>query len=467
MSHTATEAPIAEPIPMPELQIAPLPPPLPPSTLGQTPHEPTVRPWELELLISGALVFAMLQIPGELDAWIHGVQPKLDGGGMLVAFVVWYYLKLATYALAAGFAVHLLVRGYWVGAIGLEAVFPEGIRWDRTRTGPILREVQRARTPSLQRLIDGADRVASMIFGGAFALALMLVFSLLVGATIMMSAFGIARIFLPLGASLWVMVFAAMAYALPMMLATLVDRRMGDRLAPGSRLARTIRGVGVAYMRLQAIVPFAPLMSTLVTNLREKRGFRAGALLLVVGSIVLVQRDILMEAGGIHHDSYSYLPDDAGALGVATAFYDDRRGDDPEYAGSPFIQSDMVRDPYVRLFIPYRPGRHNDLIAAKCPAVRAAIPRGGLLSAARPEGDAAGRAVLACLTHLQPVTLDGKPIAPAFHFADEPKTGIRGIVAYIPVDGMAKGQHMLTVARVPPALGSGAPHPPFAIPFWL
>ncbi|MBV9111035.1 MAG: hypothetical protein JO306_16635, partial [Gemmatimonadetes bacterium] len=401
MSHTTADAPIAEPIPVPEMQIAP-PAPLPPSTLGQTPHEPSVRPWELELLISGALVFAILQIPGELDTWIHGIEPKLDGGGMLVAFIIWYYLKLATYALAAGFAVHLLVRGYWVGAIGLEAVFPEGIRWDKTRAGPILREVQRSRTPPMQRLIDGADRVASMIFGGAFALALMLMFSLLVGGSIMLAAFGIARMFLPLTTALWVMVLGAMVYALPMMLATLVDRRMGDRLPPDSRRARVIRGVGVTYMRLQAIVPFAPLMSTLVTNLREKRGFRVGAMVLVVGSVVLVQRDLLMEAGGIHHDSYSFLPDEPGALGVATAFYDDRRGDDPDYAESPFIQSDMVRDPYVRLFIPYRPKRHNDLVAEKCPAVRAAVPRGGLLSASRPQGDVAGRAVLACLARLQP-----------------------------------------------------------------
>jgi hypothetical protein len=127
----------------------------------------------------------------------------------------------------------------------------------------------------------------------------------------------------------------------------------------------------------------------------------------------------------------------------------------------------MVRDPYVRLFIPYRPKRHNDLIAQRCPAVRAAVPRGGLLSASRPEGDVAGRAVLACLARLQPVTLDGKPIAPAFRFADEPKTGVRGIVAYIPVDGMAKGEHMITITRVPSQLGSASPRPPFSIPFWL
>ena len=28
----------------------------------------------------------------------------------------------------------------------------------------------------------------------------------------------------------------------------------------------------------------------------------------------------------------------------------------------PYIQSDIVTDPYVRLFVPYRPRRHNTLL---------------------------------------------------------------------------------------------------------
>jgi hypothetical protein len=409
----------------------------------------------------------MLQIPGQLDGWLHSMEPRVDGSGMLLLFVTWYYLKLAVYALAGGFALHLLVRGYWVGAIGLEAVFPDGIRWEKTRGGPIMREVQREHVPPMQALIDGADRLASVVFGGAFALALMLVFSLVVGGSIMLLGFGVARAFLPMNQALLVMVGVAMCYGLPMFAASLLDKRLGDRLPPQSRTARAIRAVATAYSRLQRIVPFSPLMLTLVTNLRERRGARTGTIVLILAAIFLVQKDLLMDASGVHGDGYSYLPDTPGALGVGLAFYDDRRGDGTEYAEVPFIQSDMVRDPYVRLFIPYRPKRHNDLIRARCPAVRAAMPDAGFLSAARPRSVAAEQAVLACLASLQPVTLDGKPIAPSFRFADEPKTGVRGIVAYIPVDGMAKGEHLLTIAHVPPILGSDKPLPPYAIPFWL
>jgi len=36
----------------------------------------------------------------------------------------------------------------------------------------------------------------------------------------------------------------------------------------------------------------------------------------------------------------------------------------------PSIQSDVIRDPYVKLFIPYYPRRHNPVVEKRCPGVR-------------------------------------------------------------------------------------------------
>ena len=77
--------------------------------------------------------------------------------------------------------------------------------------------------------------------------------------------------------------------------------------------------------------------------------------------------------------------------------------------------------------------------------------------------------MLRCLASLQPVTLNGRPVAAPFRFYTQPGTGIRGIAAYIPVAGLPKGENVLAVARLPllvPARGA-KPRPPFTIPFWL
>src|SRR5688500_6169378 len=72
------------------------------------------RTWELELLISGAVVFALLQFPSALDRWFWRVDPHLVGAAEESAFFVYFYSKLIVYTLVATFVVHLCSRAYWV-----------------------------------------------------------------------------------------------------------------------------------------------------------------------------------------------------------------------------------------------------------------------------------------------------------------------------------------------------------------
>ncbi len=436
-------------------------PPAAPSTLGQTPHEPTVRPWELELLISGALVFSMVQLPGQVDAWFYRISPRLDAGWYMTVFMAWYYLKLALYALVGGFVLHLCVRGYWVGVIGLEAVFPNGIRWERMRSGPILRDLARSRTPSLQTLIDRADRLASMVFGGAFATALLFGYSLLVMAVLGVVMYAVSKWVLN-GArpDLMAMELVLLLFVAPMLVVGLIDRYRGDRLDPDGRTARMIRRVGAFYNRFQAIALFPPLMFTLTTNLGEKRHGRMIAVVMAAFIGFLLVKDVLLARGVLSADGYTYIPDEPGALAVQPGFYADQAGGSPTHVNVPQIQSDMVRDPYVRLFIPYRPRRHNALIASRCRAV-----------APDARGEVAGTATLECMARLQPVALNGRPLQTPWRFYTQPKTGIRGILTYIPTATLPKGENVLTVQQLPlvnPSPKDAAkPRPPYSIPFWL
>ena len=443
------------------------PPAEPASTLGQTPHEPKVRPWELELLISGALVFSMAQLPGQVDVWYQHLAPSLDGGFASAALLVWIYVKMALYAVVLGFGLHLAIRAYWVGVIGLEAVFPRGIAWEKTRSGPIMREVQRQHTPTLQALIDGADRLASLVFATgltlsllfAFSLAMVGVFSLLVYGTVGLFADGVV-------AGVLVEVVILLTFA-PMLVATLIDRRSGDTLDPDGRTARAIRAVGRGAMKVTRFALFQPLMLTILTNLRGQRRVSALFVLLAAGGVLFAGRDRLF-TGRALTDRYTYLPDNPGRLGVDPRFYEDKRGEDEVIYDVPSIQSDMVRDPYVRLFIPYRPRRHNELMAHGCGVPRPRAPRLAPRPS-HPATEAADSAVLACMASLQPVALNGHPVAVPFRFYTQPETGVRGIAAYIPVAGLPRGENVLSVDRLPSPLAKPAdrPPPPFAIPFWL
>lgn len=171
-----------------------------------------------------------------------------------------------------------------------------------------------------------------------------------------------------------------------------------------------------------------------------------------------------------------YLPDAEGAFGIRPGFYESQRHPDDVYDRLPSIQSDVVRDPYLKLFIPYAPLRHGEAFAEQCPGVRPLSPGGVRMDAAEPPDSAAVRAVLDCWTRLQPVALNGRPIHPEFRFYTHPDSGIRGILAYIPVAGLPRGENLLTVGVAPRAaedeatrrrLLTARPPEPYYIRFWL
>jgi hypothetical protein len=87
-------------------------------------------PWEPELLISGAVIFALFQLPSAIDAMYERASPHMTRtSGIALLFGYWYG-KAIVYALIGSFIVHLVSRDYWVGLVGLNSVYPHGARWE-------------------------------------------------------------------------------------------------------------------------------------------------------------------------------------------------------------------------------------------------------------------------------------------------------------------------------------------------
>src|SRR6476660_3842913 len=101
----------------------------------------TTPTWEVELLISGVAVFAMLQMPGWLDDRWFALRPRLDAGWLEPLLLIYIYAKSGVLLLACTFVVHLLLRARWIALVGMHSVYPAGIDWNRLRIGPVQREV--------------------------------------------------------------------------------------------------------------------------------------------------------------------------------------------------------------------------------------------------------------------------------------------------------------------------------------
>jgi hypothetical protein len=420
--------------------------------------------WEQELIISGAVVFALMQVPGTVDAAFARLQPHLSEGTFMIGVMGFQYVKLILYTLIAAFVIHLSSRAYWVGLIGLHSVFPGGVREDELKQGPITREVNARLTPTLPRAIAVTDDFCSSIFSFSFMMVAGFLMSTLWGVVMAAATWVVSKV---LFGGVWQggVFLGFLLFGFGPAAVMLADRRWGERLRPGSTAHRLMKGALTLYHRALVLQVWAPISRVLFSNLPRRKAY-TGFYLLVVGLIgFFLVTDILSRMGLSAVDGARFLPAEDDARTVNGILYEDQRPDGEIYALTPSIPSDVVQGPYVRLFIPYSPRRQDAAVADRCAGVR---PLSELRDAA--DGDLA--AVLACLARLQPVSVNGRALNVPFRFRTDPRSGMRGIVAYVPTGSLPRGENVITVARAPrsrsdESLVKRAPQPPYVIRFWL
>ena len=440
-----------------------------------TAHEQThlgllSRTWELELLISGALVFALMQVPGHLDRYWDHVIFDVGRTGFSLVMLLHIYVRAMVAILILAFLLNLGARAYWVGLVGLDSVFPQGIRWDRAKLGPMSRDFYRTRVPETRRMIDLLDNFCSVTFSFAFV---MVVIFLMAGVLAVLTVGLVYLLARAIGAEHRVsdiLAVVLITVALALSVFTLVDRRYGERLE-GTRTGAVLRRA-IGWVSILQVVPlYGTTFMTLVTNLRARV---AVPLIYAVmfGVILYVFSDLAAE--NLEVTGERYVPANVAAVGVSYDHYQSHRSPDSRIRDVPVIQSDIIQEPYVRLFIPYVARRDAQAIEQLCPNATPLVD--GLLTL-RPDlaevpAEEDMRIVLDCISGYRYVRLNDVAVTQPHRFYREPRQGVEGTVVYIPVGDLPAGEHMITVNRTPRWDGAGPDavqrdaYPPYRIPFW-
>lgn len=132
--------------------------------------------WNLELLISGFSIFLLAQGQAQLDQVKEYVQLHfyLENQMQGIFFTFWGILKLSCYALIVSLVFHILMRGFWIGTIGLRSVQP-AVDFKRLRYAPLFEQRLKKKLFSLDRLLIRVDQVSSAVFSFAFLMIFMLI----------------------------------------------------------------------------------------------------------------------------------------------------------------------------------------------------------------------------------------------------------------------------------------------------
>jgi len=417
----------------------------------------TTPTWEVELLISGVAVFAMLQLPGWLDDRFFVLIPRFDQAVVSALTVVFVYLKLAALILAITFTLHLIMRARWIALVGLHSVFPDGVHWERLRMGPVRRALEQQRLAPAEIHIERADNRATVTFALGVTLgSLMLVICLVAGV-----AFGINGLLQwSFGTTfdLFRLLFLFLAAALlPFLAAHLIDRRFGSRLAATSWQRHTLAWLFRAYAA--AGVGRSRYVWLLISSRIGELRFVFIIWLIVIPTAILGSMTLLPTKSPYRLGNYAafpYLANDSRAMNAA--HYDDQRDlvHDPAV---PYIQSAVIDSPYLQLVVPYQPGRDAAALRRQCPT---ALDMN--------EAKARAEHTLDCLGKMHAATLDGKPVdGLQYETGSDARARRPALVAMIDVRALASGRHELRVARAPAAPEGGKSRGPiddYVIPFW-
>jgi hypothetical protein len=427
--------------------------------------------WELELFLSGAFVFAMMQLPGLIERLFVALEPHVTERASLVLFMGALYGKAIAFTLVGMFLLHLIARAYWVALLGLHSVFPQGIQWKEMKIGPVGKEVYRAFMPDTGRVIARLDNFCSILFSVGLIIVFVFLFSTMLVALGSSLAYGLAVVFARgenMRYFLYLLMFVFVGIPL---VATIVDRTRGAKYPPGTKGHRILRAMMRVAFSINLTGATGPMMWTLATNLGRKKSmaFLYVALAALIGVAVV---DRLAQSDRLTINSYDYFGA-SRTRAVNNRFYESQRSPEKSYARAPSIQSDIIKDPYVKLFIPYSPRRDNPAIASTCPTLKPIADRGLQIGADLPLPDSITGPVLSCIARIHAVSLDNVPRPDVeFSFYEHPTTGVKGVIAYIAVDSLSRGRHVIGVVPTPP---TPAPKDsarredwkrPTLIPFW-
>jgi hypothetical protein len=420
----------------------------------------TTPTWDMELLISGATVFGLLQLPAVVDRVMFNMNngSAVEIGALVIA--LWVYIKFALLTLIGTFIAHLALRGHWVALVGLHSVYPEGIRWDKLqkRMGPHYTDTSRERCGDMSELIERADNRASRVFGVGFGMAALMLMPILIVGLGSLLLWG----YLALGgtggdATLYVFMGGFLSMYLPFAALVAWDRWRGKRASSGTREQRWLRRGFRFYAALGFSRSSNPLLLMFASNEGGRlTGWLVGTTMALMMAVVSYQAFAARIGWGF--GDYPGLPDDQVMTpnALLPMHYASQRGDAVILVPPPYIPDPLVRGPYLRVFIPYLPSRHTLAMERRCPEVLARDDAGG------------DRARLDCLAAILDLRINGRPAGVPLDAAEDPQTGQRGLLAMVPVSALPAGRHELTV--MPPTDKERRPVDadtrPYLIPFW-
>tara|TARA_B110000091_G_scaffold60357_1_gene66189 strand:+ start:384 stop:1769 length:1386 start_codon:yes stop_codon:yes gene_type:complete len=329
-----------------------------------------VNSWEVEILIVACILAFLFNIPNSLDNYI--LQLKVSDHSDFRGFdkgsnnSVWYRIGAFKSLIILGlmfciettkitFCIYIFLRGFWVSAIGISSVFPKGISLKELNFSSRFHKLLPQDT--FDDFIVRIDNICSSIFGLGFLIALL--FFSMIFYSVVSSAFTIPIWYIFEGHLLakYVIFFLmglGLIFFLDILLLGLFKKIKWKVFSyPYSWVYKLLRVVTLFFI-------YESMYYLYISNVRLRV-----ILFFWLSFIIIILTSVMLDSDGYISFSYNDLHQSKSFL--SNHHYEDRllaSGDNFSSTGSPFINSEIISESYLKLIIPFQPYIHSSLDSA-------------------------------------------------------------------------------------------------------
>lgn len=410
--------------------------------------------WQLELLVSAFTIFLLMIANEAFDAFMTDMQFQYDisSNALTFVFIFLWLLQKAILALTIFLVGHLMLRGFWIGTIGLRSV-QSSIDFSALNYNKFFTEKLKSKVTSLDQLVIKLDEICSVVFAFAF-----LVMSMLLSFGLYLVVFGVVVFILSTignlipdtfdGASGFVgaivfftMLFSGLIY-------------MIDYFTLGFfKKIKWLRKIYYPFYRFYSAVTLAVLSRSIYYYMISKFSKKRIRLIYLTVAFILVATILA------NWDQHQYFPEAENQHTISADYYDDRRADG-KYVTTVSIESQFVDQPYFQLFIRYDAG-DNDAIREHCPdfepmkddglnwLLTASAKDGNLSLNARDHSDEDFDKLLSCQSAIYEVAVNDSVYQNLkYFFYVHPAKEQKGLLTTLPTDAFKEGENTLRIRKV-------------------
>lgn len=321
-------------------------------------RELTAQSWNLELVISGAALFAVLQLPDLLDQAFDYFQYNFSTGQgglqQMLPMLAYSLMKAMCYVLFLAFLTNFVMRAFWVGLVGLLAVYPTGVHYERIPfTTPYAQKRMATDLGPLDRYILRLDQRCNIVFAVAFMFVIFLI-AVAIAYLVVLLVSSVLRPMLP--APIWhSLVLCAYALGLLYFIASMVLSLPTVKAHPTGEKIHYQLTASAKFIFWGMSTPFGFLVNTFYSHLPYGKILRAMGLFMVVFCVVLTV-ELLVNTARVDRQ-VSFTKRHLYSAGLDSLFsnpnvYEDQLAEG-EYVSTACIPSEVLNEPFIRVFVAY------------------------------------------------------------------------------------------------------------------